>query len=243
MIRTTTALACSLLAVGAFACSEGSDDPGAASGLAEEPAVVGGGEAGTVGPSGSRLTEWVNYGDAVVVLTVVAEEEVNPPTEEELERGGGYIAREVTVEVEEVLWEYPEAPSTPDTFDFWTGGWTLQEGGEKAEATLGGPVRLEVGERYVVAVARRADGTVGPVGQEAQLHVDSDDRVDAPETDRAEPAQGVARAEIELADLTLDEVADRVASTEPHPVAEANRDLDPLERFGEVYEAEHAADG
>lgn len=226
-MRATAALACSLVAVGVISCSDGSSgSPGQVVNGSEDSAM----------PS-TELTAWVNYGDAVVAVTVVGEEEILPG-EEQLETGEGYVARTVTVDVEEVLWEHSEAPSTPDTFDFMAIGWTLHDG-QKVDAHIGGSERLEVGERYVVAVTRRA-GVVGTVGSGAVLRVDADGRVDAPNTDR-DVAEGVEPADIELAGLTLAEVADMVAGTARHPAAEANRALDPEARAVAVQEAEDEA--
>lgn len=229
-MRTTTALACSLLVVAAVSCSDDSSD--------DAPQAPGGSALETL-PS-AELTDWVNYGDAVVGLTVTAEEEI-PPDQEQMERGEGYVARTVTVEVNEVLWEHPEAPSTPDTFDFMTIGWTMHDG-QKLDAHNEGGERFEVGERYLVALNRRPDGIVAPVGSQAVLRIDGDERVvDAPDPDR-EPPEGVEPAEIELAGLTIDEVVAKVAGTERHPVAEANRDLDPEARAAEVQEADAATE-
>jgi hypothetical protein len=48
---------------------------------------------------------------------------------------------------------------------------------------------------------------------------------------------------VQLNGLPVDEVAVRLASTKPQPVADANRGLDPEERYKEVLKAERQAPG
>lgn len=181
-----------------------------------------------------ELVHWVSYGDAVVVAEVISEEELLPTSGESFERGEGYIPRRVTVRTEEVVWQHGRASDVPETASFFTAGWFLDDW-ERGPAYWK-PLRFEVGCRYLMAITWRGD-MLGPIGSDAALQVRLDDGVIVAELDdRRDPATPVAR---DLGGLSIDQAADMIAGTEPHPAAEANRDRSPLERATAVHEAEY----
>lgn len=180
------------------------------------------------------LEDWVSYSDVAWVVSIVDEEQgiLSDDTEE---RGEGYVAREVTAEVEDVLWKYDESLRSPESVTFPTAGWVMDEG-TLIPAQFEGGVRLEVGGRYVIAMIDRSNGVFVPLGSGAVVQVRND--VVATTAHEAD-GRGSSMA-AELDGLSLDTVAERIAGTAPNPTAEANRDLPPEERVQAAAEAERA---
>ncbi|MFF8956092.1 hypothetical protein [Streptomyces sp. NPDC014894] len=114
-------------------------------------------------------TDWVTYADWVAVVRATEDEEI-PPTREEIERG--YISRSAKLTVDRVLWSRPAAEGrAPVHFTVDAAGWTV-EGTERKEFVRPGEPRLETGHTYIVALARGAEGSWGPIGDGAVLPYD-----------------------------------------------------------------------
>jgi hypothetical protein len=126
-------------------------------------------------------SDWVTYADHVVVVTATAEKEL-PANKDEVEMGSGYIPREVTLDVEDTVWSRPgtSKPVPEDGLAWPAAGWTFDEDGNAPMAMEGQP-RIEVGHRYLMAIAwepaATVDGTTYPgkwdgLGENAVLPYD-----------------------------------------------------------------------
>jgi hypothetical protein len=154
------------------------------------------------------LRDLVSYSDQVSVVRVVDEELIPEGSEAE---SGGLENRTVTVRVEDTIWRGPSGLSAPDSLDFTD--WGRMKG-----RTLGeeGGARLEVGRRYLIALARGTEeGRTAwwsyTAGAQLQLRngvLDPDDVLGEP-----------SRIFTALAGLTVGEAAKVIAATEPDPLA------------------------
>ncbi|WP_143202259.1 hypothetical protein [Streptomyces sp. CB01249] len=96
------------------------------------------------------LTDWVTYGDHLVVATVTGQREL-APTPEETEAGEGYIPRVISLRIDNVLWSRNEAPNAPSTFETDIDGWQFH--GDRRDAVrMEGEPMLEVGKQYVLPI-------------------------------------------------------------------------------------------
>ena len=159
------------------------------------------------------LTDWVSYGDAVVVATVSDEVPADPTDE----LGAIGWPEGQSVVIDERLWQHPSAPVPSDTIKF-TGGLLVVEPGARPSLTL----RLaSVGAQYLVALGRYGDRGWMPVAPMLEV---LDDRVD-PNVAGTYPFADA------LAGLEIAEIESILSDTAPNPVAEANRPADPAARF------------
>lgn len=170
----------------------------------------------------ASFTDWVSYGDQVSVVTVVAEDEVGAASD-------GYLARAVTLRVDETVWKRDGAPSADGTVRVITYGWSIREG-ERRPVTAWGSARLEVGGRYLAPLVRAPREGVEwtPLADEATLPLDGD----VITTDGI--VGGPSLHAKDLAGKSVDEVAAMLARTPPDPVAEKYAHLDPDERLQAV---------
>lgn len=101
------------------------------------------------------VSDWVTYGDHVLVVTVVGEIR-HPASPKELERGEGMLGRTVTLRVDNVLWSAPDAPqSAPTTtLNDAAAGWVFNDnnGEGTVDFALRHFSRLEVGHTYIRAI-------------------------------------------------------------------------------------------
>jgi hypothetical protein len=158
----------------------------------------------------------VTYGRAVVVVDVLSETEL-PHTPEVDKNGEGYVGRSVSLRVVRELWTPPDAEPAPAQFETIDWGWLLKNG----KLLPFNQSRLEVGHRYLVPLVE-IDGKFGSLAMDA-IPVDGD-------------AMGTSNLAAntwetaELAGLSLDTVAQRLAATSIDPVAASFMDLPPVER-------------
>jgi len=100
----------------------------------------------------TTVADWVTYADHVVVATVAAEADGDHG---ELSGGSGFIDREVTLDVDDVLWSRPQ-PSRPipDSVTVGAIGWSYAHGDSSDRVVLAveDTPRLEVGHTYIVAL-------------------------------------------------------------------------------------------
>ncbi|WP_329306125.1 hypothetical protein OG322_05495 [Streptomyces sp. NBC_01260] len=201
--------------------------------------------------------DWVSYGDQVAVVNVTSEAET-PASAEEIAAGEGYISRRVALDIGEVVWSRPGAPTPPATLSLVVDGWSFK-GDTRTPIALEQSSRLEPGHAYVLSLARLSDGTWSAIGSQAALPYDSEtigageyqgQTVTAKQfgaavkTDDDKPKGGdfsPTGAEVimeSVAELTVGKPADYVgtlrATTDPDPLTEANFDLDPIARFDTV---------
>lgn len=116
------------------------------------------------------VDDWVTYADYVVVATASKQDEI-APTGLELKRGEGLILRDVSLNVDEVLWASPNAAKKmPGSFHQTALGWKFSGDDltNRQEMAARGSPRIEVGHTYVMAVewepARCAPGDQVPSG-------------------------------------------------------------------------------
>lgn len=170
------------------------------------------------------LSDWVSYGDAIVIVEVIDEAET-APTPDELERGEGLVGRTLTAEVEAIVWQHPQAARPPNEFRFDSLPWAL-ENGEKRPMAFAGAVRPEVGGRYLVVVADLAGEGWIPLNPAALVEVVDGHVQDA-------PADALPAVEA-LSDRDVSVIEAEVWDANPDPVAEATRPGDADARWRAV---------
>jgi hypothetical protein len=149
------------------------------------------------------LGDWVSHADQVSVVSVVGEEPIPPARD-------GYLARAVTLGIEETIWNRPDAPAATESVRVITYGWAVDDGSRRLAAAWGGP-RLELDGRYLVAlVCAPRDGALWtPLAEEATLPLDGETVTTSGIVGSPSPV-----AE-ELAGKSVDEVAEALAQTRP----------------------------
>ncbi|MFD7713038.1 hypothetical protein ACFV6E_14035 [Streptomyces sp. NPDC059785] len=201
--------------------------------------------------------DWVSYADRVAVVDVTSEAEI-PATAEEVAAGEGYISRRIDLDIGEVVWSRPGAPTPPSTLSLVVDGWSFADG-TRTPMAVEESSRLEPGHTYVMSLARLADGTWSAIGSQAALPYDSGtigageyqgrtvtaaqfgSAVKAHDGDTADEGPTTKDADVikeSVAELTAGKSSDYVETlltgTDPDPLAEANFDLDPIARYEAV---------
>lgn len=100
----------------------------------------------------TTAADWVTYADHVLVVTPSEEAAV---TESSSDTGGGLVNREVTFDVENVVWSSPRAaqPAPKGEVSWLTWGWVADDDGNLVPFATEGAPRLELGHTYIVAVS------------------------------------------------------------------------------------------
>lgn len=103
--------------------------------------------------SSATAEDWVSYGSAVVVVTVVGERE-GEVVEGDRQYEEGTVNRDVDLRVDQRLWVRPNA-ELPDQITIGTTGWAWSDGdpAERVEFANAGRPRYELGKQYLVALA------------------------------------------------------------------------------------------
>lgn len=220
-IRLKVSLAVSLVAILA-ACADGRGAEGSPDAQGYES------DGGSARLPFDRLIDWVSYGDAAVMITVVKAEEV-AASPAEVERGEGLIGRRLTVRVNDVLWRHPDASTAPKSFAFDGFPWLLREG-ERIRTATPQNGWLTVGEQYLAIVTRYKPEGWGPINPQTVFHLNNG---------RMPPAdEGSLPFAKELAGKSPLEIGQVLSRTVPDPAAEANRALDPDARWRAVSDEE-----
>lgn len=175
-----------------------------------ENAVMAGAAGGSSMTEFGSLVDWVSYVDQVSVVRVVDENEIDP----DAPRDERSVGREVTVEVERTVWAKEAAESE---VSFVTDGWQSKGGELRPFATADGP-RLEVGGRYLIALADFGDKGAPEWGAYSadSIFLVEDGSIRA--GDRSSPT---AEA---LDGTDLDALETALASTAPDPLAQKYAD-------------------
>lgn len=98
--------------------------------------------------------DWVTYADHVFVVTPSGITETEP-RKADAGADEGTIGREITLEVEDVLWSAKSpAQAAPEQLDVTTVGWEFTDGDtdNRREIAIGDQPRLETGHTYIVAM-------------------------------------------------------------------------------------------
>ena len=187
------------------------------------------GEAQGVLPYGS-LQDWVSYADAAVVVRVAGAKEI-PPSKDITSTGEGLVLRDLTVEVEEVLWARPGAKPAPEEFTYSATGWALHEE-KRREMDVGEPA--EVGKRYLIPIAHFVEtptygksGWMGLSSNTTYPIVDGRVRLDEHNSEGLSDATAIGGK-------TTKQIAALLARTVPDPRAAEKAALDPVSRYQEV---------
>lgn len=168
------------------------------------------------------LQSWVSYAHQVSVVRVVSETQLGPD-EATLNRGEGMVGRSVTLQVETSLWVALGAEQIEGQIEIQDWGWVLKAGSLVPFTNA----RLEVGGRYLVPLADFGNGwgslelTAIPIEGEAIAAALASNVHDNPWF-------------TELAGIPLNTLADRLAATDPDPVAAQFAHLPPIERYEAV---------
>jgi hypothetical protein len=96
------------------------------------------------------LTDWVTYGDHLVLATVAGEREL-APTAEESEAGEGFVPRVIELRIDRVLWSREGAPAAPASFETDLDGWQFH-GTKRTPVRLRGEPMMSVGRQYVLPI-------------------------------------------------------------------------------------------
>ncbi|WP_157609197.1 hypothetical protein [Serinicoccus marinus] len=157
----TGALAVALFALAACGGASVSETGGEAS--SDAPAAVSSGEnaaettavreAGTPIVPAASLGDIARWGSSVLAVSVVGEEARNTSS-----AGPGEVelGRDLTVRVEQVVWQHPQAVtrvSAGDQLSIYTFPGFVEVDGQRSPAAPEGAIRMNVGEEYVVAMA------------------------------------------------------------------------------------------
>jgi hypothetical protein len=103
--------------------------------------------------SSATAEDWVAYGSAVVVVTVVGER-AGEVVEGDRQYEEGTVNRDVDLRVDQRIWVRPDA-EVPDQITIGTTGWAWSEGDpmQRVEFVNAGRPRYELGKQYLVALA------------------------------------------------------------------------------------------
>lgn len=182
-------------------------------------------------------TDWVTYGDQLVVIDVKSEGRIEA-TKEEKERGEGFIGREVEVEVGDPLWTRPSlkrGSELPEQLTVSNGGWVFH-GKEEQRWEVENQVRLTPGSEYLAMLTYGDVSIAGGDGSEGPSWFTLD--VVPLTTDGTVADTGSDRESYpmrkEIVGLSGKEVAATLAGTEPDPAAQKYMDEDPVQRYQDV---------
>lgn len=174
----------------------------------------------------SSLTDWVSYADQVSEVLVLDETRLALPAGAHPESDDGYVARQVTLEVEKTLWRSPSADAASQRIPFVAWGW-MQRADELMPFGVANAPRLEVGRRYLIALAEIDTGWTA-LADAAVLSLEGD-------TVTSEVVAGEPSAVAEsLAGASTSEVQALLDRTSPDPVAAKYADLEPEARWRAV---------
>jgi hypothetical protein len=166
------------------------------------------------------LQDLVTYADQVAVVTLTDDAVVgHDAPDDELEAGS---FREVTIRIDDVVWEAPARRPVPDEVTFVPdGGWVDGDPDEGPTAGCDQPVLVE-GGRYLVGLVEYSADEWGPMGGPFTLEVDAEGTVHGVVDDGPlAPYEGESAAAVGAA---LEEV-------EPDPRVAGFEDLPGGERF------------
>jgi hypothetical protein len=143
-----------VVAGGAFSscANTGSDVAGETDGRVPGPVIAHGDDR----LPNTTVADWVTYADHVVQVTVTGEKEV-APSPGEVEVGEGVIMRNLTLDVDKVLWSSSDAKrKAPKSFPWLAFGWAFKGDPDDAVARtkmVGDDApRLELGRTYIMAI-------------------------------------------------------------------------------------------
>jgi hypothetical protein len=128
---------------------------------------------------GDTPRDWVSWADAIAVVEVVGEDQLEHPWDTHESREG-FVGRQIRAAIEETIWARPGAEPAPNSVTLkTTDGWWYDHGALVPMKDLGAH-RSEVGDRLLVAMFHSKDwgwtlmsGGI-PVSADARLRPDVD---------------------------------------------------------------------
>ena len=106
----------------------------------------------------ATVADWRYYSDHLVRVRVVAVER-GQVSEDDKAVGEGYVPRNLTFAVEDLLWSRPGSPAAPERFTIEVDGWTFHGKTERPLRFQGEPM-INVGHDYVLPIVFLTKGTV-----------------------------------------------------------------------------------
>ncbi|WP_281964837.1 hypothetical protein [Serinicoccus marinus] len=109
-------------------------------------------EAGTLIVPAESLKDIARWGSSMLVVSVTGE---NARSTSSAGPGEVELGRDLSVRVEKVVWQHPQAVTTVsagDQLSIYTFPGYVEINGQRSPARAQGSVRMEVGQRYVVAL-------------------------------------------------------------------------------------------
>lgn len=203
------------------------------------PAVIASGQEALPARSAQ---DWVTYGDAALLVRVVAEHR-GQRSSPEADAGEGTIARTIDLSVDSVLWQRPGADERmPESMTWTTLGWTFHGDNERRMKMANQP-DLAKGHQYVVAVVFRSENPDGsdvphwiPLASEGIIAADDGTLGNGPDIVQkdaaAEGEEPPFRDTLWRKDVSA--VGGILRGTEPDPAAAAWMSADPLERYSKA---------
>lgn len=176
------------------------------------------------------LRDVVSLADAVAVVTLVDDREIGLSREEK-RRGEGSSGRELTLEVEQVIWRRKGASSSPPRQFKTLGLGYIYSDGKRHVPGSEGSFDFETGERYLVALldySREPDA--GPTERWGALSQRVIIQLDGNEPVKRGPFPP------ELAEHNLSELATLLSTTEPYPSARSHPKLSATKRSELAFE-------
>jgi len=181
-------------------------------------------------------TDWVTYGDHLVMATVVAEKALEP-TQEELEVGEGFIPRVVTFEIQKALWSREGVRAAPAEISLDLDGWTFQ-GDKRTPLRLRGEPMVDVGKTYLLPITYLSRSRLVGVAGWSNLSPDSILPYEGGVIGKGDTIGGYSGDSEGMTDLrdavwgkSAASLVTRLNSTKPDPAAAEYADSPPDVRF------------
>lgn len=181
--------------------------------------------------------DWVTYGDYLVEMTVTSERRLEP-TKDEVERGEGFIGRQVTAQFDQPSWRRPtynEKVRLPESIAISNGGWVFH-GKEEVPWIVEGQVPLEAGKSYLALMAYGDVTIAGGRGSEGAtwfaldtLPLSQEDTVE-----RIESGPDPYPMRESSVGMSTEAIAQLLRDTPADPAAKKYMDEDPVQRYQNV---------
>jgi hypothetical protein len=148
-----------------------------------------------------------------------------------IERGEGYIGREITLRVEKTIWTREAAPeAAPESFTTFGQGWWMH-GGKRFRFQFSDAPRMEVGQRFLVPLVKADEGAWTVLNYNAAHELDGEQTVPIPQGQRGHNNLPASRA---VEGKTILEIAQLLANTRVDPLAAKYQHLGPDARLDAV---------
>lgn len=175
----------------------------------------------------SSVEDWVTYGDMVVTVTVESETELEADQRTQ-ERGKGYVGRQITVNIDNVLWKSKRGVGQlreGSKLEMLAWGW-IYDNGELLPVRGEGSVRMDVGSAYLMPLAKFARAGWSALSTRAVLPLDAQGEI-------LEEASSLPVHTL-LAEISEAEIRQLFEDAKPDARTEAHANLPPIARWHAV---------